>query len=95
MFYIYLESLISYNVPQGMVRGATLELLDITYDGLEDPITGFLTGGLGQLVDGKYGAENYRAVGENGLVRGQYMFDDNDSPNLRQFKRHFEALYNV
>ena len=37
-----------------MVRGATLELLDITYDGLEDPITGFLTGGLGQLVDGKY-----------------------------------------
>ena len=58
-----------------MVRGATLELLDITYDGLEDPITGYLTGGLGQLVDGKYGAENYRAVGENGLVRGQYQGD--------------------
>ena len=53
-----------------MVRGAMLELLDITYDGLEDSVTGFLTGGLGQLVDGKYGAENYRAVGENGLVRG-------------------------
>ena len=61
----------SYNVPQGMVRGATLELLDITYDGLEDPITGHLTGGLGQLVDGKFGAENYRAVGENGFVRGE------------------------
>ena len=66
-----LESLLSYSVPQGMVRGATLELLDITYDGLEDSLTGLLTGGLGQLVDGKYGAENYRAVGENGIVRGQ------------------------
>ena len=67
-----LESLLSYSVPQGMVRGATLELLDITYDGLEDSLTGLLTGGLGQLVDGKYGAENYRAVGENGIVRGEF-----------------------
>lgn len=58
-------------MPQGMVRGATLELLDITYDGLEDSLTGLLTGGLGQLVDGKYGDENYRAVGENGIVRGE------------------------
>ena len=56
-----------------MVRGATLELLDITYDGLEDPLTGYLTGGLGQLVDGKYGTENYRAVGENGIVRGEIV----------------------
>ena len=42
----------SYNMPQGMVRGATLELLDITYDGLEDSLTGLLTGGLGQLGTG-------------------------------------------
>ena len=54
-----------------MVRGATLELLDISYDGVEDPSNGYLTGGLGQLVDGKYGAENYRAMGENGVVRGE------------------------
>ena len=64
----------SYSVAQGMVRGAVLELLDITYDGLEDPITGHLTGGLGQLADGKYGAENYRALGENGIVRGELAF---------------------
>ena len=32
------------------VRGATLELLDITYDGEEDSVTGVLSGGLGQLV---------------------------------------------
>ena len=73
--YFIVESLLSYNVPQGMVRGATLELLDITYDGLEDPISGFLTGGLGQLVDGKYGTENYRAVGENGIVRGKNILN--------------------
>ena len=60
-----------------MVRGATLELLDITYDGLEDPLTGYLTGGLGQLVDGKYGTENYRAVGENGIVRGEIVTKEN------------------
>ena len=68
------EGLVSYSVAQGMVRGAVLELLDITYDGLEDPITGHLTGGLGQLADGKYGAENYRALGENGIVRGELAF---------------------
>ena len=66
------ESVESYNIPQGMVRGATLELLDITYDGVEDPVTGFLHGGLGQLVDGKYGADDFRAVGENGVVRGEH-----------------------
>ena len=54
-----------------MVRGATLELLDITYDGVEDPVTGFLRGGLGQLVDGKYGSEDFRAFGENGVIRGR------------------------
>ena len=57
-----------------MVRGATLELLDITYDGTEDPVTGFLSGGLGQLVDGKYGFENFRAMGENGMVRGKHEY---------------------
>ena len=54
-----------------MVRGATLELLDITYDGVEDPVTGFLRGGLGQLVDGKYGSEDFRSFGENGVIRGR------------------------
>ena len=57
-----------------MVRGATLELLDITYDGVEDPVTGYLRGGLGQLVDGKYGAEDFRAFGENGVIRGNFLF---------------------
>lgn len=37
---LFTESVLSYNIPQGMVRGATLELLDISYDGVEDPNTG-------------------------------------------------------
>ena len=57
-----------------MVRGTTLELLDITYDGVEDPVTGFLRGGLGQLVDGKYGSEDFRAFGENGVIRGNPFY---------------------
>lgn len=84
IFVYVLESLLSYSVPQGMVRGATLELLDITYDGLEDSLTGLLTGGLGQLVDGKYGAENYRAVGENGIVRGELKASRFSPSNLLQ-----------
>jgi hypothetical protein len=32
------EGVVSYNIPQGMVRGSTLELLDITYDGMEDQV---------------------------------------------------------
>ena len=67
-----------------MVRGATLELLDISYDGVEDPSNGYLTGGLGQLVDGKFGAENYRAMGENGVVRGE-----NTGFSSVQFILHF------
>ena len=81
---LFAESVLSYNIPQGMVRGATLELLDISYDGVEDPNTGYLTGGLGQLVDGKYGAENYRAMGENGVVRGE-----NGWFSSFQFTTHF------
>ena len=67
-------------MPQGMVRGATLELLDITYDGKEDPVTGYLRGGLGQLVDGKYGAEDFRAFGENGVIRGNFIFSEVQRP---------------
>ena len=54
-----------------MVRGANLELLDITYDGSEDHLTGYLRGGLGQLVDGKYGLDNFKATGKNGVVKGE------------------------
>ena len=52
----------SYSTPQGMVRGSTLELMDHTFDGQEDSQTGDLRGGLGQLVDGRYGDDNFKAT---------------------------------
>ena len=53
------EGVVSYSIPQGMVRGS-FELMDHTYDGKEDSRTGELRGGLGQLVDGRYGYDNFK-----------------------------------
>ena len=48
-----------------------LELMDHTYDGHEDSLTGDLRGGLGQLVDGRYGSDSFKGNPNNGgLVRG-------------------------
>ena len=59
-----------------MVRGSTLELLDITYDGTEDNESGNLRGGLGQLTDGKYGSNNFKATQENGMVKGKDILNE-------------------
>ena len=53
-----------------MVRGSTLELMDHTFDGVEDSRTGDLRNGLGQLVDGRYGWDNFKAAGTNSHVKG-------------------------
>ena len=45
-------------MPQGDVRGDNLSLIDYTYDGKN--INGYLTGGLGQLVDDEEGTTNFR-----------------------------------
>ena len=54
-----------------MVRGSMLELMDHTFDGHEDSLSGDLRGGLGQLVDGVYGWDNFKAAGINGHVKGK------------------------
>lgn len=66
LLYNFAEGVVSYGIPQGMVRGSTLELMDHTYDGKEDPRTGDLRGGLGQLVDGHYGLDNFKAGAPTG-----------------------------
>ncbi|RZF47106.1 hypothetical protein LSTR_LSTR005184 [Laodelphax striatellus] len=48
--------LISYSMPQGLVRG-DVDLRDVLYDGREEG--GRLVGGLGQLVDGHKGSDNF------------------------------------
>ncbi|KAG7191216.1 hypothetical protein KM043_013191 [Ampulex compressa] len=52
------EGLVSYSMPQGIKRGSEVDLSDRTYDGQEE--TGYLTGGLGQLIDGQRGMDNFR-----------------------------------
>ncbi|XP_046391310.1 discoidin domain-containing receptor 2-like isoform X3 [Ischnura elegans] len=54
----WLEGLLSYAMPQGVQRGSGIDLTDRTYDGREEG--GRLSGGLGQLVDGQKGADNFR-----------------------------------
>lgn len=67
------EGVVSYSIPQGMVRGASLELMDHTFDGIEDSQTGDLRGGLGQLVDGKYGWDNFKATSPGGQIKGERL----------------------
>jgi discoidin domain receptor family protein 2 len=45
-------------MPQGIQRGAEVDLTDRTYDGREE--SGHLSGGLGQLVDGQKGQDIFR-----------------------------------
>lgn len=52
------EGLISYSIPKGVQRGIEIDLSDQTYDGKEEGDR--LVGGLGQLVDGQRGTDNFR-----------------------------------
>ena len=67
------EGVVAYSIPQGMVRGSMLELMDHTFDGHEDSLSGDLRGGLGQLVDGVYGWDNFKAARTNGHVKGKEL----------------------
>ena len=69
-FLYFSEGVVAYSIPQGMVRGSMLELMDHTFDGHEDSLSGDLRGGLGQLVDGVYGWDNFKAARTNGHVKG-------------------------
>lgn len=57
-FGLVAEGLVSYSMPQGIKRGSEVDLSDRTYDGREEG--GYLSGGLGQLVDGQKGPDNFR-----------------------------------
>jgi hypothetical protein len=45
-------------MPQGEKRPGEVDLTDHSYDGTEEG--GWLSGGLGQLVDGHHGQDNFR-----------------------------------
>ncbi|XP_043286317.1 discoidin domain-containing receptor 2 isoform X2 [Venturia canescens] len=74
------EGLISYSMPQGIQRGSEIDLTDRTYDGHEDE--GYLSGGMGQLVDGQKGPDNFR-LDVNGNGRGyEWVGWRNDTPSM-------------
>ena len=56
----------SYSMPQGETWKSEVDLIDFTYDG--DQANGYLTGGLGQLVDSEEGLTNFRL--DTGFGRG-------------------------
>lgn len=53
------EGLLSYSIPKGIQRGIEIDLSDKTYDGRDEGDR--LVGGLGQLVDGQRGTDNFRS----------------------------------
>lgn len=50
---------ISYSIPDGYKDSSFGDLRDLTYDGRMD-FYGYLHGGLGQLIDGIKGDDNYK-----------------------------------
>lgn len=53
-----LEGIVSYSLPKGVQRGMEVDLSDKTYDGYEHGDR--YVDGLGQLVDGQKGKDNFR-----------------------------------
>lgn len=50
--------MLRYEAPRGEIREPDIDLEDISYDGLLDGRD--MKGGLGQLVDGLYGDNDYQ-----------------------------------
>ncbi|CAG2120321.1 unnamed protein product, partial [Medioppia subpectinata] len=51
---------VAYSMPNGVKGSRFGDLTDITYDGLIGTDSGHLSGGVGQLVDGIKGLDNYK-----------------------------------
>lgn len=66
-FRFFAEGIISYSIPKGVPRGMEMDLSDKTFDGQDDGDR--LVDGLGQLVDGQKGKDNFRAdKGKNNFL---------------------------
>ena len=72
VFHVFVsEGLLSYSMPQGVQRGTEVDLSDRTYDGREE--SGYLSSGLGQLVDGQKGQDIFR-LDLFGHGKGNFFF---------------------
>lgn len=75
-FLNFSDGLVSYSIPKGVQRGLEIDLSDQTYDGHDE--SDRLVGGLGQLVDGQRGTDNFR-TDIHGFGKG--MSTSDDEPN--------------
>nr|CAI5864950.1 unnamed protein product [Callosobruchus analis] len=57
-------------MPQGVKVSSDLDFTDRTYDGVEE--MNYLSDGLGQLVDGKKGKDNFN-IDISGFGRGEVV----------------------
>ncbi|XP_051161708.1 discoidin domain-containing receptor tyrosine kinase B-like [Leptopilina boulardi] len=81
------DGVVSYSMPQGDKRGNDWEFFDATYDGHWD---GELRRGLGQLIDGRRGSDNFK-MGYYDYDRGQgWVGWKNDSRNGQPIEIKFE-----
>ncbi|GLH05397.1 Discoidin domain-containing receptor 2 [Gryllus bimaculatus] len=74
------EGLLSYAMPQGAQRGPGLDLRDRLYDGRDEG--GRLSGGLGQLSDGRRGADLFRLDQQAHAKGSEWVGWRNDSAAL-------------
>uniref|UniRef100_A0A1A9W2L0 Discoidin domain-containing protein n=1 Tax=Glossina brevipalpis TaxID=37001 RepID=A0A1A9W2L0_9MUSC len=74
------EGIVSYSIPKGVQRGMEVDLSDKTYDGYEQGDR--YVDGLGQLVDGQKGKDNFR-TDIHGFGKGyEWIGWRNDTPGL-------------
>lgn len=68
------ESIIKYDAPRGEIRQPDIDLDDVSYDGILDG--NYMKGGLGQLIDGLYGDDDYQKQlqGENSGTNLFHLF---------------------
>ncbi|XP_061396088.1 discoidin domain-containing receptor 2-like, partial [Musca vetustissima] len=72
--------ILSYSIPKGIPRGIEIDLSDKSYDGHEEDER--YVDGLGQLVDGQKGKDNFRL--DQGFGKGyEWVGWRNDTPNLQ------------
>ncbi|XP_061719927.1 discoidin domain-containing receptor 2-like isoform X1 [Cydia pomonella] len=85
--------IVSYNMPKGDKRSNGVELTDMIYDGTWGDE---LRGGLGQLVDGKFGGDEIREASQNSAWVG-WRNDTRPNPPAIVFEfdkvREFSAVH--
>ncbi len=82
----------SYSMPQGETWRSEVDLIDFTYDG--DQANGYLTGGLGQLVDSEEGLTNFHLDTGFGHRGYEWVGWKNDTENRPPVSIVFE-FHNV